>query len=527
MALAGCESGFTQVVTTCTRDRDCATHDVCVFGECVDPSDQRLSSADLEIEPPPDAQLQVQAVFGVDLRSTARVDVNVRRTVVLEGQALSGGQPLLAHVLAAPATSIAGRALAPADPTDASTGTFRIPLVDGDSYTLSVVPDDVTLPPLTQNASFVAAGDAVGVLDVGDVVLPDVLHTVIGRVVSGSDARAVPGVDVELDLVAGGRVSSRARTDANGAFTVHVPTVLSALTLTVRGSADNAFVPTVVQEGVFIDHDTDLGSVSLGDLQAPLAVVLHVVDGAGAPVANARVFADATVGTGTFAVQADANAQGLVSLTLPPGSYDVAAAAPDDNVVAGLLVTTSVVVAATPAEATLTLPARTVLQGVVTDVNGAPVANAAVTTTRIGGSGGAPEPSLQGALRVSTGSTDDQGRFAVHVDAGRHRLTVIPVVGDTKPMSTEVIDVGVDALAHDVTLAKPAFLAGAVSANAGPVAGAYVRVFSALVDERGAAILLGQGLAGSDGTFNIVLPDVSPATSAGSATSASPSQSGP
>ena len=41
-----------------------------------------------------------------------------------------------------------------------------------------------------------------------------------------------------------------------------------------------------------------------------------------------------------------------------------------------------------------------------------------------------------------------------------------------------------------------------------PQEGAWVRVYSALVDERGAAILVGEGAAGADGAFEIGVPDL-------------------
>ena len=49
---------------------------------------------------------------------------------------------------------------------------------------------------------------------------------------------------------------------------------------------------------------------------------------------------------------------------------------------------------------------------------------------------------------------------------------------------------------------------GLAIAGGAPQDGAWVRVFSALLDERGAAILVGEGMAGADGAFEIGVPDL-------------------
>ena len=63
-------------------------------------------------------------------------------------------------------------------------------------------------------------------------------------------------------------------------------------------------------------------------------------------------------------------------------------------------------------------------------------------------------------------------------------------------------------LRRNVNLPDRAFVVGAVLFNDAPVPSAYVRVFSTFEDERGAAIILGEGIAGTDGAFEIVVPDL-------------------
>ena len=63
-------------------------------------------------------------------------------------------------------------------------------------------------------------------------------------------------------------------------------------------------------------------------------------------------------------------------------------------------------------------------------------------------------------------------------------------------------------LRRDVQLPGRALVVGSVVFAGAPVGAAFIRVFSGFVDERGAAILVGEGFADDSGAFEIAVPDI-------------------
>lgn len=496
----------------CGSDQACAGGLVCAFGSCLDPLDQRLTTVDVEIDPGAASGLPVQNVLQVDLSVTPRVDVALRPGVLLGGSVSAGAEPLAATVLLRPATSIPGRALAPQTTTDA-TGEFSVVVVDGARYAVTVNPADPARAPFYahDDAPVRVEGDG-GSFDLDPLELPDVGPLVHGRVVAGSGAGAsgIPALAVHVERADGRRLSSVATTDPNGDFQVALAEPVEDVLLVVSPTSDNAFFPVVTVPGLtLVDGDNPLGDVELGEVLSPVPFSATVLDSGGAPVAGARVRLQGLVGNGLFTVSVDADEQGLLDLLLPPATYEALVLGGAGNTDAGMLLANEVEVPVPPnAPAVFRLPPRLVAGGVVRGVDGRPVASARLTLTRISDVDGVVADVLGDLLVTFEAETDADGRYQAALDPGRYRMAVRPPPSSAAPPFSEVATFDNGRATHDLSLPQRAIVAGTVLHDGQPREGAWVRVYSALLDERGAAILVGEGAAGADGAFEIGVPDL-------------------
>ena len=498
----------------CGSDRACDGGFVCAFGACLDPLDQRLTTVDVEIDPGSAAGLPVQNVLQVDLSVTPRVDVALRRGVAVGGSVQAGDAPLAATVLLRPALSIPGRALAPQTATDAD-GDFTVVAVDGARYAVTVNPADPARAPYYAHDDQPIAVEADGgTFALPTIELPDVGPLVQGRVVAGSGVEA-SGIDhlaVHVERVDGRRLSSVAVTDASGAFSVALAEPIDNVVLVVSPTADNAFYPTVAVPGLtLVDGDNPLGDVELGDVLSPVPFTAAAIAGDGAPVPGARLVLRGVLGNGLFEVSAIADAQRTFDLVLPPARYDALVLGGAGEPSAGLLVAPGLDVPAAPdAPVVFRLPERLGAAGTVQDASGDPVGNATLTLVRIGDVNGVAEELLGDTLVAFEAESDERGNFELAVDPGRYRLNTRPPPSSSAPAFSEIVTFDDARTAHDVSLPQRAIVAGTVLFDGEPQAGAWVRVFSALLDERGAAILVGEGAAGADGAFEVGVPDLVP-----------------
>jgi hypothetical protein len=499
----------------CIDDRVCEDGFVCAFGTCLNPADQRLSTVSVEVDPSA-AGLPIQSVEDIDLRSTPRVEVTLAGGVLVTGVvALEGGEPrptgIEAVVLARPRRSIPGRVLAPLTSSVAD-GSWELLVVDGVEYVVAAVPADRSLPPLYDAASFRARAGADGGQTLEPLLVPADLVVLTGRVRAGEgvSAQGVPDVDVRL-VDDGGRVwSSVSRTGADGSFAVALARGLGDLTLEVLPTTANDKYPTVRVAGVDATESLDMGIISLGVVFTPVSFQARVVAAGGAPGRGARATFTAAVGAGTFTRTAVADDGGMLFVELPPGSYEAVVLGPAEQPAAGLLIAPEVDVPAANTEVAFQLPGRVPFSGRVLDHEEAPIAEATLDVVRIGDVDGDLEPALADKVVAFRTSSLADGSFSVLVDPGRYRVSTRPAPGGRVPAFSQLVTVSAEGLERDVTLPPRAIVAGSVAFQGAAVRGAWLRVFSALLDEQGAAILLGEGPVGPDGSFEIAVPDLVP-----------------
>jgi hypothetical protein len=508
VALTACaDAGLAPLAPTCTDDALCPAGEVCVFGLCLDPSDQQLSRVDIEIDG--GGTLPVQSVFDVDLRTSPRVDIELLAGVLVTGSVVTAGAaPVDAVVVAQPPRSVPGRVLAPASSTDAS-GTFSLLAIDGLRYSMTISPSSAGLPPRYDIGFDAEADDGAGTQSLEPLLVEPGAIVVSGTVVAGEGAGAqgIDGLDVRVSA-GGRRVSSAARTSLGGEFFLALPAPDVGLTLDILPTVDNPAFPRVVIENLVLDASVDLGELSLGAVVGPARFVARVVGADGAPVTGAVIAIRGDVGAGVFTTLLQADDTGAIEGSLPHATYQAIVVGPPQLASAGLLIVDELDVPSSNAEVVFTLPARVPFAGTVIDADGAALPAATLTLLRIGDVEGAREEVLADTAIAFSALSDALGQFSLAVDPGLYRVATRPPPGRGAPAFSERVLVGQNGLRRDRVLPARAVVAGSVSFAGAPVPSAYLRIFSSIVDERQAAILLGEGVTDDDGAFEIVVPDI-------------------
>jgi hypothetical protein len=408
-----------------------------------------------------------------------------------------------AVVVAQPPQSVKGRVLAPSSTTDVE-GVFSFLAVDGIEYAMTVSPQSGDLPPLYDEDLPVEADEG-STQSLEPLLLAPGSVVLTGRVVAGEGASAlgIDGLDVRI-LDEGRRVSSSARTVEGGSFTLVLREQALNATFEVVPTAENPAYPTLRSDiDVFAQEEPlDLGEISLGAVLAPVPFEARVVDADGAAVPGASLSVRGAVGNGEVATLLVTGDDGRVTSSLPPATYEAVVYGPPGAAAAGMIVESSLVVPSTNPDLVFSLPRRVSFSGRVVDPDDADLAGASLTLVRT-----SPEPVLRDTLIQFNATSDASGQFDVALDPGSYRLTTKPPPGSTAPPNSELVVVTDAGLRRNVNLPDRAFVVGTVLFQDVPVPSAYVRVFSTFEDERGAAIVLGEGIAGADGAFEIVVSD--------------------
>jgi hypothetical protein len=505
--LAACAASESMVV--CVDDSGCTSGFVCAFGMCEDPNVGALGAIDLQIEPGPAATVPAQALLDLDPGTGERLDLTLRAGVSLVGEVLRGLQGVVAQVIARPATSVQGRALASTSTSEES-GRFVLTGVEGERYAIAILPSNPDVPPLYDDVGVRADPGAGGQRELPPYAMPTDVLTVTGRVVAGDGAslQGIPALDVRLRHTAGARAgrlaSSSARTAADGTFSLALGEAANELVLEVRATEDNEYAPSLDAPVGTIEASGDLGDIALGLVLSPVRFTALVLDDAGAPTEGAVVSMRGIVGTGRFGARATSNAAGEVELDVPPGVYDIVVLG-GLTASAGLQRVDGISVPVEAGRLTVQLPPRARASGSVVDPTLGSIAAAGLAFVRVGDVDGAPEPSLKDVFIGAAVTSEDDGSFLVDLPPGSYRVNVTPPLSLAAPPLSQIIVVGEDGFRGDLVLPARAILAGTVLFDGQPVPDAYVRVFGDVVTESGVALQLGEGQAGPDGRFEIVV----------------------
>lgn len=523
LVLAGCGmAGASAPERTCFSSAQCDFGEQCVLGECT--SDRAPFPIDLWVTPLASSDYLPQPVRDVNLVDGS-VDVQV---------------PLPVSV------SVEGTTDVPFTATFTAQADLRRPL----SFSTEVTPDQPGRVRLVQGVlhkateaidpigyDLVVAPTVGGCCEPGSCVAPAFLKNLVmtaddalrvepatdavrvtGKViVSETDPTPVESIQVQAFDPVSGVFSLPVVTDAEtGAFCLAVaaPTG-SAHRLTLRiGPSETR--PTVEIPGIEVapgETDLDLGTVPMGAHGAPLpALRRRIVDPSGAGVEAVRVvFTGQVEPQGTFSTSATTGPDGTFGVTLLRGSYTVRIQPPADAPWASREIAgfdpTAEDGSTLPLDGIVLVDRPRLLGQVVSEETGLPLAGVLVVAE--------PDDRLasDGAARSFSTTTDGDGAYALRVDPGSYRFRFVPPEGSDLPWAVgralTVEATPAELHLETVAIEAPTRLPGKVlgARPAGPTVqlpAAKVEVFGRTPS--GWSVLVWEGRAGDDGSFQILLP---------------------
>jgi hypothetical protein len=330
----------------------------------------------------------------------------------------------------------------------------------------------------------------------------------------------------------GAQVSNAPLTQADGSFQLLVPSITNAaLPLTIQLTPQSQNDPWFISSNVSLSNPipTPFPPFMLAAYTAPSPITVVAQDAANNNVSGALVRAQTTVltsllGTTDFARSATTDSSGTASLSLLPGSnsapltYSFVVIPPAGSSSATTCPPSVTLPVLTPP--TFTLQRRPNLVGAVTDGQGNPVANVAITATP----DSSPVPSCPSTPAAPGNTTTDaNGVFSLPLDPGTYQLDYDPPAGSAAPRFTEyqvavpVLGGGTDGGTpmippHPVQLPVAAAVAGTVVGPDGttPLPSATVRFFETrgAVADGGtplAPLLRAQTVTDANGAFRVAV----------------------
>jgi hypothetical protein len=417
------------------------------------------------------------------------------------------------------------------------------------SGTLSLIP----LPPADQQSppysSPVVLGPYASALVAG---LPTDNFSIRGTLADSVDKALSPGFVVRA-FQGGTQVSSAPITGTDGSYLLYLPSAVAAaampLPLTIQlspqTSTDAFFVFPAVPVPNPLPTTINLGAVMLAPYQKPpnqFNVNVATSAATPSPVSGAVVQMQTDLGTSgqppyqgdtQFARSATTNNTGTASLSLLPGNanaaigYSVVVVPPPGSVSATTCTTIQVpagmggvTTTSAPALGPVTVGARTLVSGQVTDSDGHPVANVAITATP--GTEAVSSCTSTTAAPAST-TTDVQGNYSLALDPGtqdnpvHYQLDFDPPSGSSAPRYTVTgfaVDDSTSTIpSNNLRLPVGGLVAGRVTDSSTPpvpLQSATVRLFkaqcSSTVGCMAAPSLRGQAVTDANGNFHIVVP---------------------
>jgi Protein of unknown function (DUF1416) len=293
-------------------------------------------------------------------------------------------------------------------------GVFRISVPQGNNYTLAVVPARAeSAPVLVESLNLLEDSELNLELPVG--------YPIYGLVTDGAGR---PLADAPLSLRAVGTpvpvTSATFTTDSRGWYLARVASYGEWELVTASGSVEGRsyVIPEVSAVALVESEQGAQLNLAVGDIAAT-GVIGKVVDADGQAVSDAkvRIRSRSLVGSdGRFDTEVNTSSDGTFFLEALAGSYSLEVVAPyerlDSPILQDLTLEPGVIDLGR-----LQMAAPALLEGQV--VGDGPEAGVQVTATQVG---------LQGFSY--SGTTDDNGRYAIPVPAGSYSLLINPATPD-------------------------------------------------------------------------------------------------
>ncbi len=533
-SLSGC-SARQVVAPQCQRDEQCGDGFACGGGVCL-PREAPPPAWGVEIAPPSDSLGAFTELTQVSApAATFDVQAGAKTAIIIAPDATATTLSAAHVVLSVPST-LPGRPdlhfetdLTPAKDASAAFFTLQIPTAFmGHTATFQVLPlppSDATNAP-QRGTTVIAEKIALPAADAA-LSLHGRLLSAVGDPRSGFTARAFRGAD----LVSNVDVTN------NGVFTLLVPTQAgddSPITVDLE-PATGASDPRFTSRPMPLVANTDLGDLTLPPFGQP-NVFRFVIQGSsvdaetisGAVVRAWTLLADELTGKTDFVRAAPTDVTGNVNMSLLPGTtvalrdYDVAVVPPPESLYGVRCIPqfplASGGTATNPANVPpIILPRRTLVSGAVTGHDGTPAAGVMVLATRTVADPASLCASNVGATPATT-TTDANGVYTLHLDAGTYRFDVDPAATAPFPRLTEasvVVPSAATMVDHPISLPVGAVVEGtARGPDRAPMPLTAVRFYelpcasvaACTGDARVEPTLRAQTRADASGHFRVVIP---------------------
>ena len=508
-ALSACSLRAPRVESLpCSSTTQCDRPAVCFLGECRGHS-AALTLVAAEIRPANDSPLGVAQIPGIDLHQSVVHDFALVPPFLASGS-VTQAQDAAAAPSVVPdalitftdhAPAIADRVQEVLVRTD-SGGAYNTRLPQG-AWDVRVDPP-APLPPYRPALPLQTAMPVLG------LVLPRVGSLVQFQAALTADGGVLAGADVTAVDATGNALSSPAAVQLDGGFSLYLPPNTTSYYLQVGpppSDVDGGLAALALAPLPDYDHLTPTATVDVA-LTAVATLQGKVLDGSGAPISGARVYARSEGMPWSLSRSTTTLTDGSYALALRAGDYLVEAApaaAADGPAVSG-----EQMASLPPGGGTLdlTCPAKVHGYGLIVRADGSAVsANFQITATR------AADHLLTARIAYST-PTDSAGIWHITADPGRYHLEVVPAADTGLPRKVVQIELAasnVEVQLPEIAISPPLVVGGTVhGAPPGgtdqPVANATVSFYA--LDATGHSVLLGSAPTDALGHYKAILPDV-------------------
>ncbi|MBM65303.1 MAG: hypothetical protein CMH55_03600 [Myxococcales bacterium] len=494
---AGCVEGLLQLGTEpeqpfCDVETPCRdASKQCIFNRCFDPQIP-FERVALNLH----RDHRSQQLLDVDLSNSARLDLSLLAELTVDLRAEGAdGRPMPGRVIASRQQSIPG-APVQRQALVSEEGSGSLVLTEGTDWQLRFYPEASGLPP-TDAQILVPQSN----LDGQNVLfrLVEAPKRVTGRLLS-EGGLPLAGRSLRLQDVDGHRVSGRGQSDEDGRFELLVredvtdvrllidsddPAVSGQL-MSARPVGDGAWGEvTAVFDGPAIPVAVTIRS---GQDSRPLACDLVLRPAAAAGLIRHRIETQADVPT---------------MLQLAQGSWwvDIHPRGRDD--LAPVIGLGLEVAHLGHQEMVVTLAKRVRMTGSVLLSGGQPAAGARLVFQQFMGADRSEDLGPWGQQEwILEHQTDENGRFELSLPPGEVALFVVPSA--PYPRLLRLLSLR-DELSVELQIEEGTLFSGEVSGHSGG-GNTLIQVFSRDLRFAGRAVLLGEGIAGGDGSFSIPLP---------------------
>ncbi len=480
------EQPFCDVETPC-RD----TSKQCIFNRCFDPQEP-FERVALNLH----REQRSQQLLDVDLSNSARLDLNLLAEIPVRLTAESAdGSPLTGRVVASRQHSIPGSPVhRQAILGDEGSGTLL--LTEGTEWQLRFFPEAKNFPP--SDPQSLAPQSSLEEQSVR-FQLADSAVNVTGRLLA-EDGSALASRAVRLQDTVGRRVSGSSRSDEEGRFELTLRAGINEVQLLIDSDDPSLAARLMEPRGV--------GNGEWGDINVPF-------DGPAIPVAfTVRSGQDSTplacdillrpVAAGGLIRHRLETVAGIPTLLeLVQGRWWIDVHPRDRDDLAPVIGLEVDIAHRGRQEVVVNLANRVRMTGVVLLPNGQPALGARLIFQQVMGTDREADLSPWAYQDwVFEHQTDENGRFELSLPPGEMALFVVPSA--PHPRLLRLLSIR-DELSVELPISEGTLFSGEVSGDAGG-GNTLIQVFSRDLRFANRAVLLGEGIAGADGSFSIPLP---------------------